>query len=118
MEGVQDGVQGVHGGVQGVRGGVQMVHGGLQGVQARRVELLLLARELGLELGLHELQLRDLPQLHVLLGQPVSRERVCRAHLLLEARLLHPVLLALLRKLDQLLRGLGARARHLVALLP
>ena len=55
MEGVQDGVQGVHGGVQGVRGGVQMVHGGLQGVQARRVELLLLARELGLELGLHEL---------------------------------------------------------------
>ena len=91
---------------------------GCRGVQARRVELLLLARKLGLELGLHELQLRDLPQLHVLLGQPVSRERVCRAHLLFEARLLHPVLLALLRELDQLLRGLGARARHLVALLP
>ena len=47
---------------------VQEVHGGVQGVQARRVELLLLARKLGLELGLHELQLRDLPQLQVLLG--------------------------------------------------
>ena len=43
---------------------------------------------------------------------------MCRAHLLLEPHLFHPILLALLRELDELLTGLGAGAGRLVALLP